>query len=457
MTKNNTTMKTTYFYSLATLALLTACTNSDEFESSTPNGQQKVEFAAPFVGKGLTRASGDINAEGLKSFKVKVWGQEVNKPASGEFNAATAVASSIQTDAPFNGGDHISWNSTTGIWASSKDYYYPRDKYTFRFAAFAPVEALNTATGSDPINGVVVNMNSSSLTFNNATAGEYGMTNIPLVQQIDNTTGSKQGWDLLVSNRVLSQPTNGADRTPISFTFQHILSRLSFYVYTTCSETDAVKVKKITAYLPKTNGTACYNQNDAKEKPTAEDRANTIYNSTNSTWESAKHDTWKWTAGAFSDITVSSASDFKTQIDDVLASTTYDKYAVFDDASGSVVSYKTDFSAAIGSTAPAIGTEFFLAPTPTNETGAGNVAKYHFYVTVNYTVNENGTRKEYYCVLPLYESDFYRFKQGWHHKLYLKLDSKIIRFISASVDNWDNHNEDMTVSREVSGWTAEQN
>ena len=56
MTKNNTTMKTTYFYSLATLALLTACTNSDEFESSTPNGQQKVEFAAPFVGKGLTRA-----------------------------------------------------------------------------------------------------------------------------------------------------------------------------------------------------------------------------------------------------------------------------------------------------------------------------------------------------------------------------------------------------------------
>ena len=105
-----------------------------------------------------------------------------------------------------------------------------------------------------------------------------------------------------------------------------------------------------------------------------------------------------------------------------------------------------------------IGSEFFLAPTPTNETSEDKVAKYHFYVTVNYTVTEGSDNKSYYAVLPLYESDFYRFKQGWHHKLYLNLSSKKIRFISATVSEWDtNHNEDMTVSREVDGWTSEQN
>ena len=70
-------MKAIYFYSLATLAMLTACTNNEEFEASTPDGKQKVEFADPFVGKGLTRASGDINNNTLKNFKVKVWGQNI--------------------------------------------------------------------------------------------------------------------------------------------------------------------------------------------------------------------------------------------------------------------------------------------------------------------------------------------------------------------------------------------
>ena len=121
---------------------------------------------------------------------------------------------------------------------------------------------------------------------------------------------------------------------------------------------------------------------------------------------------------------------------------------------------KSSFTDAIGTTSPLakIGSEFFLAPTPTNETGTSNVAKYHFYVTVNYSVTEDGTTKDYSAVLPLYESEFYRFKQGWHHKLYLNLSSKKIRFISASVSEWDvNHDEDMTVSREVDGWTSEQN
>ena len=469
-------MKTKYFYSLAAMAMLTACTSSEEFEASTPNGKQKVEFADPFVGKGLTRAeSGDITTDGLKSFGVKVWGQEVNKPSSEEsLTAINGVASTSQTETPFYNGDVITWDGSA--WTCTNEYYYPRDKYTFRFAAFAPVAAIYDASSNT--NGVKLDMkNVTTQTFTGtaATDVDYGITNIPLVQKIDNTSDAEKGWDLLVSNRVLSAPTTGSsDRTPISFTFQHILSRLSFYVYTTNS-TATVTVKDITAYLPKSGtgaGTACYNQNTNTANPTAEtqkndntgESANNNYNSKNSTWDNNTHDTWKWTSNAFNDITVSTPSDFKTSITDVLSTTTYDKYEVYKtegESEGSTVSCYASFNSAINANTPLtnIGSEFFLAPTPTNETGeTDNVAKYHFYVTVNYTVTEGSDTKNYSAVLPLYESDFYRFKQGWHHKLYLNLSSKKIRFISATVSEWDtNHNEDMTVSREVDGWTSEQN
>lgn len=460
-------MKTKYFFSLATLVMLTACTNNEEFETSVQNGKQKVEFADPFVGKGLTKASGDITTDGtegttsaLTSFKVKVWGQEINKPdVSTAITVINGVASTDQSETPFHGGYDIS--HSTGAWTADKVFYYPRDKYTFRFAAFAPVEAINTAGESATPNGVELSMG-DNLTFTNSTDGKYGITNIPLVQKIDNGA-TKEGWDLLVSNRVLSKPTKGSsDRTPISFTFQHILSRLSFYVYTTSSAN--VTVKNIKAYLPKSEtgaGTACYNQNTSTDKPTAETRtiSSNNYNSTNSSWESDKHDTWKWTSSAFTDIPVSTPTAFKSSITDVISTTTYQEYVVFSQSSGQTVTQKSNFSDAIGTTSPLakIGSEFFLAPTPTNETGTSNVAKYHFYVTVYYSVTEDGTTKDYSAVLPLYESNFYRFKQGWHHKLYLNLSSKKIRFISAEVSNWDNHNEDMTVSREVDGWTSEQN
>lgn len=466
-------MKTKYFFSLATLAMLTACTNNEEFETSVQNGKQKVEFADPFVGKGLTKASGDIDNNTLKNFGVKVWGQEVNKPESeSSLTAINGEPSSTQTEAPFLNGDDIKWGGTPGAWTCTNEYYYPRDKYYFRFAAFAPVEAINTATGSDPLNGVVLNMknNTGSLTFtgDGSTDSEYGITNIPLVQKIDNGE-TKEGWDLLVSNRVLSNPTSGsADRTPISFTFQHILSRLSFYVYTTNS-TATVTVKDITAYLPKTSsGTACYNQNTKTDKPTAEtqkndntgEEANKNYNSKNSTWDSNTHDTWKWTSGAFNEIVVSTPSDFDTQIKNG-ASTTYQAYEVYKNETGQPVTNKASFNDAIISGEGAlknIGSEFFLAPTPAYNDGSNDQTdKYHFYVTVDYTVTEGSDTKNYSAVLSLYESDFYRFKQGWHHKLYLNLSSKKIRFISASVDGWDsNHDEDMTVSREVNGWVAEQ-
>ena len=474
-------MKAIYFYSLATLAMLTACTNNEEFEASTPDGKQKVEFADPFVGKGLTRASGDINNNTLKNFKVKVWGQNIGTHATAPDVKNSYTDLSAEGDkAPFSNGDIIKWK--TSAWTCDNEYYYPRDKYYFRFTAFAPADAL------DGSNAISLNMNSNYLTFSGSADDSYGVTNIPLVQEIDNKSDTKQGWDLLVSNRVLSTPTTGLDnRTAISFTFQHILSRLSFYVYTTNKDNTnngnyTVKVKSIKVYLPNTDGTSAkYRQNNGTEKPTAETQQynNNNYNSTNSSWKISTNDTWAW--DGFTDVVnVTTPTDFNNYITTGIGtSNTYKEFEVFTSTEGQTVDYKEDFKAAAITESTKltnnIGKEYFLAPTPVcknpsySEGGTeseGSEDKYHFFVTVDYTITETVSgessttvSKDYHSVLNLYDSEFYRFKQGWHHKLYINLSNKTIRFISASVDNWENteHKEDMTVSREVDGWTSEQN
>lgn len=460
--------------------MLTACTSSEEYETVTNNGLQKVTFADPFVGKNLTRAeSGDITTNLLTNFQIKVWGQEVNKPND---NTALTVINGVPSsqtgsdpfeNPPFYGGDVIEWKNSA--WSSTKEYYYPRDKYNFRFAAFAPVGAIQDAS----LNPKGVNLAikaDGSLTFRGADDNSYGITNIPLVQEISNTDNDEKGWDLLVSNRVLSKPSNDGvtDRTPISFTFQHILSKLSFYVYASQTEGKKFYVKSIKAYLPKDNWTGSYKQNSGTEKPTAESRdSNPTENA--KTWDATYHDTWAWenktgTTTAFDNISdVVTPSDFENRIvtptqSGATTPNSYKEYEVFTKTSSED---KGDEVTLTGyNTTPSSGTDnitcrsYFLAPTPATE-GEGNVKEFNFYVKIEYTVEEttdgNNTTKNYTGYLDLSKSDFKRFRQGWHHKVYIGLAHKTIRFISASVDNWDEHNEDMTVSREVDGWTSEQN
>ena len=472
-------MKTKQIYYIAAMAMLTACTSSEEYETVTNDGLQKVTFADPFVGKNLTRASGDITANGangtsaLTNFKIKVWGQEVNKPDDNtELTAITGKPSTNQNETPFNGGYDIS-HSGSG-WAADKEFYYPRDKYTFRFAAFAPVEAINTAETGDP-NGVVLNMTDNSLTFSGSDANTYGITNIPLVQEISNTENDEKGWDLLVSNRFLSTPsTNGVDnRTDISFTFQHILSNLSFYVYAAESTGKKFYVKSIKAYLPKDNWTGSYKQNDKTKKPTAETKEEDPTENANN-WVTEYHDTWAWEqkSGISADFenidNIVTPSDFVTKIVAPTQSgatnpNSYSEYEVFksSDTKGSEVTL-TAFNTepAKDQTDNITCKSYFLAPTPAAE-GTDGVKKYNFYVKIEYTVEETTgentpTTKDYTGYLDLAKSEFTRFRQGWHHKVYIGLAHKTIRFISADVANWDEHNEDMTVSREVEGWTSEQ-
>ena len=467
-------MKTKQIYYIAAMAMLTACTSSEEYETVTNNGLQKVTFTDPFVGKNLTRAeSGDIDNTSLTSFKIRVWGQEVDNPDNGTLSETNAKPyTNSKEEVPFYNGDDITYSSGW-VPVDGKEYYYPRDKYNFRFAAFAPAEAINDASLNP--NGVSLAIKADgSLTFRGTDDNSAGITNIPLVQEIDNTADAKKGWDLLVSNRFLSTPTNGVtDREAISFTFQHILSKLSFYVYASQTEGKKFYVKSINAYLPKDNWTGSYKQNDKTANPMAELlTANGEVNA--KTWYSTINDTWAWenrsgTTTAFTNIAdVVTPSDFENKIvtpakSDATTPNSYKEYEVFTKKSTDDKGDEVTLTAY--NTTPSSGTDnitcksYFLAPTPAAE---GNVEEYNFYVKIEYTVEEttdgNTTTKNYIGYLDLSKSDFKRFRQGWHHKVYIGLAHKTIRFISASVDEWDGeHKEDMTVSREVDGWTAEQN
>lgn len=473
-------MKTKQIYYIAALAMLTACTSSEEYETVTNNGLQKVTFADPFVGKNLTRAeSGDITTDLLTSFKIKVWGQEVNKPdANTDLTVINGVPSSKSgvnafENPPFYGGDVIEWKNSA--WSSTKEYYYPRDKYNFRFAAFAPAEAIYDASSNTDGVKLAIKAN-GSLTFRGEDDNSAGITNIPLVQEISNTTDAKKGWDLLVSNRFLSTPTNGVEnRADINFTFQHILSKLSFYVYASQTEGKKFYVKSIKAYLPKDNWTGSYKQNDKTSKPTAETKDSNPTENTNN-WDTQYHDTWAWekksdTSADFTNIdNIVTPSQFEAQIvdaakDDATSPNSYKEYTVFsasDQTRGEkVVLTSFQDTPEDNETDNIVCQSYFLAPTPAAE-GNGNVKNYNFYVKIEYTIEETvgdvTTTKAMTGYLDLSKSGFKRFRQGWHHKVYIGLAHKTIRFISAEVSDWDgNHNEDMTVSREVEGWTSEQN
>lgn len=465
-------MKAKQLYYIAALAMLTACTNNEEFETITSNGMQKVTFADPFVGKNITRFSGDIDNGALTSFKIRVWGQEVDNPDEGTLSESNAKPfTNSKEEAPFYNGYNI--EHTSGwIPVEGKEYYYPRDKYNFRFAAFAPVEAIQDEQNNT--NGVKLAIKADgSLTFRGADDQSAGITNIPLVQEISNTENDKKGWDLLVSNRVLSTPSNDGvtDRTAISFTFQHILSKLSFYVYASETEGKKFYVKSIKAYLPKDNWTGSYKQNDKTKNPTAESKAENPTENANN-WDSNYHDTWAWekksgTTDDFSNISnIVTPSEFETQIveaakDNATNPNSYKEYVVFKKKSTedkgdevTLTSYNTT-----NASDKITCMSYFLAPTPAAK-GEGNVKNYNFYVKIDYTIEETvgstTTTKDMTGYLDLSKSDFKRFRQGWHHKIYIGLAHKTIRFITASVDNWDEHNEDMTVSREVDGWVAEQ-
>ena len=421
------TIRTTV-YTIFAATILAACSD-DNNEESTSN-MQKVCFADPTVDI-LTRSSDDISAASIKDEKVKVWGQCLGATlhTGDTYGIGQYEGNLIET--PFREGEIITHNGEA--WQGTKTYYYPRDTYYFRFNAFAPADALPNADNTKGIKDLSVFCNPKTMSFtgDGGTIATYGITGIPVVQEINSSSASTNAYDLLVPSRFLSVPkTDGTDRNPISFQFKHILSRLSIYLYTSHIDNNEytydVRVKSVKAYLPNNDTfTAMYDQCANNVSPTT---ATTQSNGT----VLANADKWGWNYSgsdgysAFEDVSVLKNNNFTVDAD---LNPTYKEYTVMENNDGLSLSQYANATAAQSANLPVIGKEYLLAPTPTFTTGQyTKPQQYHYYLKIQWcatrTPKSGGapeTTNDYYKIINLYDQGMPRILQGKSNKLYINI------------------------------------
>lgn len=410
----------TIVYTIFAATTLAAC--SDDNNEEITSNMQKVCFADPTVDI-LTRSSDDISGDNIKQEKVKVWGQCIGAslPSTDTYGIGQYEGNLIET--PFREGEIITHNGEA--WQGTKTYYYPRDTYYFRFNAFAPADALDNTTGIKDLS-VFCNPKTMSFTGDGGTIATYGITGIPVVQEINSSTNA---YDLLVPSRFLSAPkTDGTDRNPISFQFKHILSRLSIYLYTSHIDNNEytydVRVKSVKAYLPNNETfTAMYDQCANNLSPTT---ATTQSNGT----VLANADKWGWNYSgidgysAFEDVSELNKTNFT--IADL--NPTYKEYIVMENNEGQSLSQYENAATAQSANLPVIGKEYLLAPTPTFTTGQyTKPQQYHYYLKIQWCATRTSasgtteTTNDYYKIINLYDQGMPRILQGKSNKLYINI------------------------------------
>lgn len=412
----------TIVYTLFAALTLAACSDDNNDEKTA--GMQEVAFADPDVDI-LTRSTDNISADNIKEVKVKVWGQCLGETLhSGDPQGIDKYDGNL-IETPFRTGEIIS--CINGTWQSQNTYYYPRDTYYFRFNAFAPADALDPTNGITNLS-VFCNPKTMSFTGDGGTTATYGITGIPVVQEI---SSSDKGFDILVPNRFLSAPkTDGTDRNAIAFNFKHILSRLSIYLYTShisdSKYTYDVKVKSVKVYLPNNETfTAMYDQCANNLSPTT---ATTQSNGT----VLANADKWGWhysgTDGysAFEDVSEFNNTNITVETD---LNPTYKEYTVMENNEGVSLLQYANAAAAQSANLPVIGKEYLLAPTPTFTTGQyTKPQQYHYYLKIQWcatrTPKSGGapeTTTDYYKIINLYDQGMPRILQGKSNKLYINI------------------------------------
>ena len=407
----------TIVYTLFAALTLAACSDDNNDEKTA--GMQEVCFADPTVDI-LTRTSDNISADNIQDEKVKVWGQCLGKSLHDDDTQGLGSYDGNLIETPFRTGEIISCNEN-GTWQSQNTYYYPRDTYYFRFNAFAPADALPDASATTGISGLSVFCNPKTMSFtgDGGKTATYGITGIPVVQEI---TASNDGYDLLVPNRFLSAPkTDGSDRQAIAFQFKHILSRLSIYTYTSHpTDNFEVKVKSIHLYLPDNEQFKamydCCSTNPGPQAATTTSSGTVTPNS----------DKWGWAVASGSAngfVSVATLPRLDITVDDDLNST-YKEYTVISIPDGETINYYSNASAAQSANLAPTGNEYLLAPTPTFT--VNNQQKphfYHYYLKIKYDVTkkDESTTIAITKLLDLSDYNMDRIVQGTSHKLYINL------------------------------------
>lgn len=219
------------YLSVFPILVLSACSNIETSDTNDSNGTQAIKFGEPFIANAITRsATGDIaNADGLKAFGAKIWGEMYE---SNTYNASSASNA-------FDNDEYkiLKWKNDTEGWTYDDIVFWNPDK-NYDFVGFAPADESNVATYE---NGLIQ------------------LQDIPVVQTIDNSDNSKKGIDYLLSD-VATSPKSTSNRETIGLVFRHLLSRLSIYVWKDNTLRQDILLKDLTLFLPNSEAKATYQE-----------------------------------------------------------------------------------------------------------------------------------------------------------------------------------------------------
>lgn len=328
-------------------AALASCTQNEDFTSQYNEKAKTMKFDVAYVGKN-TRATGDLDTDGLASQKLILWCDAYQTSD----NPSTGIWISTQEPLYLSKSDATTyWNVYSNSDASTEaEVSYPGSTYTTYFTAIAPASEFQESTGTG--NQAKYSMNdqfTSSSTAPNFGNRKLTLNNIPVVQEVSNE-GTKQGIDYLIAC------TNSTSEE-VSLPFKHLLSKLRFAVWTdentmatAGSETTKIELNYLKVYLPK-DKTAKYEQ--------------------------TKHDdvagTWSW-------------NDYTAPTEENPPLTDYHEYTLYDEGTGTVTPKDVKYYAGPTTAHEAnnwgnvgLTPNFFIAPT-----GESTNAK--IYIDIKYTV-----------------------------------------------------------------------
>ena len=358
---------------LASLLALGACTNTDDFEGSASESKAEIAFANPFISK-TTRSTGDIkDAATLQNFKVKVWGEKY-----------ASNSSYVSGDYVFNGTE-LTYNAASQKWEHNIN---PAPKWEtgkdFDFVGFAPANA------------------DASVAYND---GKIELTGVPVLQRVTGDNGENVGDDYLLSGLTTSK--SGNLREDVSLNFNHILSRLSVYTYTTLDDaTYKVNINYMSLYLPNSTLSATYKED-------------------NHSGPVQGYDTWTWEGFTNADANATDPSSFGNSY------TNQDFVAP--PSSALTVNYAQTAST---TTANAFANkDYFIAPTPKDE-------HVNFFLAISYTITKNATtenpdgtdQKTYTKFVNI--AELTQLKQGYQHNLFIGITPTAIKFNVENVEGW---------------------
>lgn len=402
--------------SVIAAAALASCTQTEDFTSQYNEKAKTMKFDVAYVGKSTRVATGDMETSDLDQKKFILWG--------------AAYLSSIPTTTGIwiTDQEPLFFKKGTSYWegynedecTNKADVAYPGSNYKTYFTAIAPSDEFASLSTNGKVNYSMAGQKSDE-TGPSSDSRKLTLENIPVVQEIDNTSNPKIGTDYLIA-------CHNGTQEEVSLTFKHLLSKLRFAVWTdentvptAGGETTKITLNKLSIYLPNNNAKAKYVQK--------------------------AHDDvdgdWTW----------SEFTNNQTTPDD----TNYQSIEIYNESTGKDVSFFANASAAHDKTngAEIFSKQYFIAP---NGSSACNL-----YIDIEYTVsrkksdnnwtsseNEAGHKivKREKMAIPVNDDNhpadsdnnegLSHFHQGYIETLYicLRADQKVSFSTNFIVDGW---------------------